>query len=145
MLNGVSPDIAAPHELRSCELFDRLSHAIARRGGGADIVQRIGGVICFRVRASGPSGTSGGTSGEDRFGIWVVDLKHGAGSVMFDPRGDGDVTFSVADEDLMRMAEGELDPKWATVRGKLKISGDYSLAMTCLHELKAIDFRNKHA
>ena len=125
-MNGIyTPSIAPPHEFQSSVLFDRLSHAIPRRG--TEMVDKIQGVICFRVKKM------------NKIGVWVVDLKHGSGGVMFDPQGDGDVTFSVGDEDLMKMAEGDLDPKWATVRGKLKISGDYGLAMTILQELKSVD------
>ena len=145
-MNGqYGASVAPPHEFASSVLFDRLSQAITRKGS-SDIVEKIQGIICFRIKRDAPLITSADStdaaradSGVERVGVWVVDLKHGNGCVMFDPQGDGDVTFTVSDQDLMKMAEGELDPKWATVRGKLKISGDYGLAMTILTELKSID------
>jgi len=33
------------------------------------------GVFCFKVKS------------KDKEGIWIVDLKHGSGSVEFDPQG----------------------------------------------------------
>jgi putative sterol carrier protein len=43
--------------------------------------------------------------------------------------GDADCTISTSVETLMKMKSGELNPMMAAMSGKVKISGDMSLAM----------------
>jgi len=42
---------------------------------GADIVKKVNGVFCFKVKSNNKEAT------------WIVNLKSGSGFVKFDPRG----------------------------------------------------------
>ena len=57
------------------------------------------GVFCFQVK---------GDSGE---GIWIVDCKNGSGSVKFGGPVKGDVTIMMADQDLVDLLQGKLNPQ----------------------------------
>jgi putative sterol carrier protein len=63
-----------------------------------------------------------------------VDFK-GEGFIHVDGRtvtnddGPADCTVVVAREDLLAMARGQLDPMGAMLRGRLRITGDMSVAM----------------
>lgn len=43
--------------------------------------------------------------------------------------GDADVTLSMSLDNFQKMADGDLDPQMAFMTGKLKVTGDMSLAM----------------
>jgi alkyl sulfatase BDS1-like metallo-beta-lactamase superfamily hydrolase len=127
MQNG-GADNAAPAEkkkssggagLRSAAVFDRMKDQI-----GPDVVKRMKGVIAFNVT----NGKGGAT------GTWVVDLKSGNGSITFLEKGKkspkrADMTLTIADKDLVDMANGDLNGQSAFMSGKLKLKGNMGLAM----------------
>ncbi|KAL3869512.1 hypothetical protein ACJMK2_042183 [Sinanodonta woodiana] len=84
---------------------------------GANWVKKIKGVFVFKVK---------GANGE---GIWVVDAKNGNGSVAFGAPAKGDVTIIIADEDLLKLMTGSMNPQEAFFQGKLKLQGNMGLAM----------------
>ncbi|KAM4552058.1 sterol carrier protein 2 [Odontesthes bonariensis] len=86
---------------------------------GEKLVKKIGGVFAFKVK-DGPNG---------RETTWVVNVKHGKGSVITDPDEKADCTLSIGDEDLLDLMTGKLNPQTAFIGGKLKISGNMSMAM----------------
>ncbi|XP_072220399.1 sterol carrier protein 2 [Leuresthes tenuis] len=86
---------------------------------GEKLVKKIGGVFAFKVK-DGPNG---------RETTWVVNVKHGKGSVMTDPGEKADCTLSIGDKDLLDLMTGKLNPQTAFFGGKLKISGNMGMAM----------------
>ena len=53
----------------------------------------------------------------------------GANSAVSNDDGDADATISVDFDDFKKLAQGQMDPMMAFMQGKLKVSGDMSVAM----------------
>lgn len=128
MQNGGADDAASAGKkkasssgagLQSAAVFDRMKDQI-----GPDVVKKMKGVIQFNVT----KGKGGAT------GTWVVDLKSGNGSIVFLEKGKksskrADMTLTIADKDLVDMANGDLNGQSAFMSGKLKLKGNMGLAM----------------
>lgn len=82
-----------------------------------DLVKSIGGIFQFDIKGA-------------EEGTWFVDLKNGSGSL---GQGEGpnkaSCTMTMDTEDFVKMFSGQLKPTAAFMAGKLKITGDLSLAM----------------
>jgi putative sterol carrier protein len=96
------------------ELFeDRIPKKIQAR---PDVAAKIGAVFQFVI--SGPEG-----------GNWYVDLVEPGGKVATGTSPGAQCTVSMKDADLLAMVNGKLSPQMAFMTGKIKIQGDYGLAM----------------
>jgi len=96
------------------ELFEeRIPHKIQAR---PDVAEKIGAIFQFNV--SGPGG-----------GSWFVDLVQPGGKVAAGSSPDARCTITMKDTDLLAMVNGKLSPQMAFMTGKIKIHGDYGLAM----------------
>lgn len=111
---GTAP--GADSGFKSAPVFGQIKDALAQ--DGANIVKKMKGVFCFRVK---------GKDGKE--GIWVVDAKNGNGSVSFGGPAKGDVTIIMDDDDMFSLMTGKLNPQTAFFQGKLKIQGNMGLAM----------------
>ena len=60
-----------------------------------------------------------------RGGDWWVAVKLGPGRIPAKP----DVTVSLSVADAEALAQGDLDPMWAIMAGKLGLSGDMGLML----------------
>ena len=60
---------------------------------------------------------------------WTIDLNTVPGTVKRSKAENPDVTFTIEDEHLMRVTEGKLDIQTAFMQGRLKIDGDFTMAM----------------
>jgi len=118
---------SAGSALKSAALFDAIADGVAADPG---LVKKVKGVIVFVVNPDGK---------------WTVDLKNGAGEVYAgDPRsGRADLTLTVADDNLVKLAEGKLNPQQAFMQGKIKIKGNMGLAMKLQSVLAAAKPRSK--
>ncbi|XP_013407713.1 non-specific lipid-transfer protein [Lingula anatina] len=110
------PTSAQVADFKSAALFDLMTKEIEK--DGANLVKKVKAVYCFKVTGAG-----------GKTGCWVVDCKNGSGSVKFDPNGKGDVTITMSDDDMIKMAMGKLNSQQAFFSGKLKITGNMALAM----------------
>ena len=81
-----------------------------------DVAAKIGAVYQFDV--AGPGG-----------GAWFVDLKSPGGAVGEGTSPDAQCTIAVKDADLLALVNGSLSPGMAFMTGKIKVKGDYGLAM----------------
>jgi len=108
-------------DFKSAVIFDEIEKELKVKG--EEYVKKINGIFCFKVKSGANEG------------VWVIDAKNGNGSVKFDPAGKGDVTFSMADDDLLGLLTGQLNPQQAFFQGKVKIAGNIGLAMK-LRELQ---------
>ena len=61
--------------------------------------------------------------------VWKVDLNKSPGVVRRGKAANPDVTLTVKDEHLLRIAKGQLNIQTAFIQGRLKMSGDSSKAM----------------
>jgi len=96
------------------ELFeDRIPHKLQAH---PDVVAKIAAVFQFNV--SGPEG-----------GSWFVDCAHPGGKVSAGTSPEAKCTIAMKDGDLLAMVNGKLSPQMAFMTGKIKIQGDYGLAM----------------
>lgn len=68
-------------------------------------------------------------------GTWIVDLTKTPPEVREEDK-DARCTVTISAEDFMAMLQGKLDGQMAFMTGKLKISGDMSLAMKLGNLLK---------
>uniref|UniRef100_A0AAR2KK42 Sterol carrier protein 2 n=1 Tax=Pygocentrus nattereri TaxID=42514 RepID=A0AAR2KK42_PYGNA len=105
-----SSRIAAVPTSAAADLEGFKAHAVFKeiekrlKEEGESFVKKIGGVFAFKV-LNGPGGKEA---------LWVVDVKHGKGSVDSDSGKKADCTISMAD---------------AFFQGKLKITGNMGMAM----------------
>jgi 3-hydroxyacyl-CoA dehydrogenase/3a,7a,12a-trihydroxy-5b-cholest-24-enoyl-CoA hydratase len=100
--------------LKSAGLFKALAAAI--KSDGPNLVKKVKGVIVFTF--------------SDSDEVFTVDLKNGSGSVkQGKPDGKANLTFTMKDEDLAKLAAGDLDAQSAFMGGKLKLKGGMGLAM----------------
>jgi len=67
---------------------------------------------------------TGGTGGE-----WVVDTTKSPGEVRAGTDAGAKCTITVADSDFVDIVTGKLNGQMAFMAGKLKVSGDMSLAL----------------
>jgi putative sterol carrier protein len=81
-----------------------------------DVAAKINAVFQFNV--AGPGG-----------GSWFVDLAKPGGVVAAGTSPDAKCTIAMKDTDLLAMVNGKLSPQMAFMTGKIKIQGDYGLAM----------------
>nr|AAY42079.1 sterol carrier protein-2 [Euphorbia lagascae] len=66
---------------------------------------------------------------------FTVDLKKGTVTKGEYKEGKPDATFSLKDEDFVKLAEGKLNPQIAFMRGALKIKGSLSAAQKFTPEI----------
>ena len=111
--SGVSADA-----FKVAEVFERINDGL--KIDGETYVKKMNGIFFFKVK---------NTSGQE--GTWLVDCKNGNGSCSFGPAGSNkpDVTITMADEDLLNLMMGKVDPQRAFFQGKLKIAGNMGLAL----------------
>merc|ERR1719262_1257849 len=100
--------------MKSQALFDAIQAAMKAKG--PEMV-KMGGAVFQLVVSDGGDG-----------GKLVLDLKNGSGSAKVGEDGKADVTITMADADMVAMAEGKLDGMQAFMGGKLKIKGNMMLA-----------------
>ncbi|CAL1133470.1 unnamed protein product [Cladocopium goreaui] len=104
-------------------LFDAMSAAVKSKG--PELVKMGGAVFQFIISDAGPEGK------------FVLDLKNGSGAAKAGEEAGADCTITMADADLVAMAEGKLDGMQAFMGGKLKIKGNMMLAQKLQSILEA--------
>jgi putative sterol carrier protein len=82
-----------------------------------EVVQPNSGLFQFHI-----------TGDADTF--WRLDLNKKPAVIRRNKVKTPEVTFSIADEHLMKVAKGELDLQTAFVQGRLKLDGDMAKAMS---------------
>jgi len=80
---------------------------------GASLVGKVQGVYVFKV-------------GDQS---WTVDLKNGNGSVSKGATSSPDITIAMSKEDFIQVFSGKVNAQQAFMQGKLKVTGNMSLAM----------------
>lgn len=108
----------APSGFASNAVFEKIAANIK---ADPAVLKKVGGCLVFKVKSA--AGTADAT--------WTVDAKVGSGSVApSEPSGSqkADVTITISDEDLVKLAAGKLNAMSAYMSGKLKVSGKVALA-----------------
>lgn len=88
-------------------------------------VAKVNAVFAFDVKSG------------DQVVSWFVDLKNGSGAVGVGKPPKADMTVAVADQDLVALAGGKLNPQKAFMQGKIKVKGNMGLATKLDTVLKA--------
>jgi len=110
-------------------LFDQLATIIA---SDSSIVSKVGSVFVYNIKSGSQIKT------------WTVDLKNGKGSVYAgEAKGPVDTTFSLDDEDFVKMIEQKANPQQLFMSGKLKLKGKLDKAMTFEKVLKGFAPKSK--
>merc|ERR1712039_657747 len=99
---------------KSQAIFDQMSAAVKSKGPA--LVKMGGAVFQFII-------SDGGAAGK-----FTLDLKNGSGEAKAGEDSKADCTITMADADMVAMAEGKLDGMQAFMSGKLKIKGNMMLA-----------------
>merc|ERR1739845_163312 len=100
--------------MKSQAIFDQIAAAVKSKG--PELVKMGGAVFQLVISDGGDKGKL------------VLDLKNGSGSAKVGEDAKADVTITIADADMVAMAEGKLDGMQAFMAGKLKIKGNMMLA-----------------
>ena len=103
--------------IKSEALFTQMTPMLEK--SGADICKKVQAVFLFEIRAE-----KGSTPH-----YFTVDLKNGSGKISKGKEGKVDTTFIMFDEDILKMADGKLNPQNAFMTGKMKIKGNMAKAM----------------
>jgi putative sterol carrier protein len=92
--------------LKSEKIFDHYKQILKEGSGNfTDLVKKVNGIFAFEVyKKKG-----------DQVKIWTIDLKNGNGAVYDDLHGKPDCTFTVKDDDLIKMIDGKLSPPQAFI------------------------------
>eukprot|EP00435_Cladocopium_sp_Y103_P060283 s423_g22.t1 len=98
---------------------------------GPELVKMGGAVFQFIISDAGPEGK------------FVLDLKNGSGAAKAGEEAGADCTITMADADLVAMAEGKLNGMQAFMGGKLKIKGNMMLAQKLQSILEAANCNMK--
>jgi len=111
---------AMPSEdaFKVAEVFERITDGL--KIDGETYVKKMNAIFLFKVKNS---------SGQE--GTWLVDCKNGTGECKYGSAGTTkpDVTITMADEDLLNVMMGKVDPQRAFFQGKLKLAGNMGLAL----------------
>ena len=81
-----------------------------------DLVRQIDG--CYQFHLTGEGG-----------GEWVVDLTQPSDQCRQATVDDAGVTITMSAADFLDLVQGRLNGRMALMQGKLKVDGDFSLAM----------------
>merc|ERR1711930_1059 len=100
--------------MKSQAIFDQIAAAVKSKG--PELVKMGGAVFQLVISDGGDAGKL------------TLDLKNGSGSTKVGEDAKADVTITMADADMVAMAEGKLDGMQAFMGGKLKIKGNMMLA-----------------
>ncbi len=94
------------------KIFQKMEQKLLER---KEKLTDVGALVKFDI--SGPDG-----------GIWIVDLNNETLGVR---EGDDDAncTFTASDDNFVKLIKREMKPETAILTGKVKISGDFMLAM----------------
>uniref|UniRef100_A0A2P2I3S0 Sterol carrier protein 2 n=2 Tax=Hirondellea gigas TaxID=1518452 RepID=A0A2P2I3S0_9CRUS len=125
--SGPAPSPSSGEDFEAAAVFDLIAQSL--KENGEDLVKQAGGVFQFNV-TKGPGGKQD---------TWIVDAKHGRGSVTRGGTVTGDVTLTMADKDLVSLLEGRLNAQKAFFQGLVKIKGNMALAIklqTFLRDVK---------
>ncbi|XP_076000827.1 sterol carrier protein 2 [Genypterus blacodes] len=104
-------------DFKAFTVFKEIERQLEERG--EQLVNKIRGVFTFEVK-DGPEGKKA---------VWTVDVKNGNGCVTTDSGVKADCTIAMADQDLLDLMTGKMNPQTAFMNGKLKISGNMGMAM----------------
>lgn len=102
--------------LTSTAIFEGIREQVK---SNPEVVKKIKAVFLWKVTQKGKTVTE-----------WTLDLKDVPGEVYQGAPRDGrpDCTLTMSDDDIIKMATGELDAQKAYFKGKLKLSGKVMLA-----------------
>ena len=122
---GASAITGPALELESTKYMD-MAMVYMERGEGAEVCKTVDGVFGFDVVKK---------KGGKPVVTWEIDLKNSPGHVKLQKPAKADATFTMTDDDFVKVFLGELNPQMAFMEGRMKIKGNMAKATKFTPEL----------
>ncbi|MEZ4935133.1 MAG: wax ester/triacylglycerol synthase family O-acyltransferase [Saprospiraceae bacterium] len=106
-------EVEKPAKAESDKFFEHIKKFVK---ANPDAIYPNSGVYQFHITGPAPSD-------------WRLDFNQSPGVVRRSKSGEADVTLTIADEHLMKIATGKLNVQTAFIQGRLKVDGDTSKAL----------------
>jgi hypothetical protein len=111
-----TPGEASPTSTTTTPTPDELfRNRVAEKTGSPELQALVN--AAYRFDLAGPQG-----------GTWIVDFRPDSAGVRQGEE-EGQCTFAMSDEDFLAMVAGQFNPRLGFMTGRLKVSGDLTLAM----------------
>jgi len=117
---------SSSNNLKSAKIFNSMGDLL--KANGKNICTKVNAIFNFEVLKA-PDDKSPT--------VYTIDMKNSPGCIKEGRHEKPDATFTMADENILLMHDGKLNPQQAFMQGKMKIKGNMAAAMKFTPDLMA--------